>query len=332
MFQKILGKGTYSKVVECSVVSNPLLRVALKVFRGESSYDDACRDEVKVLQQLAEPLAPGGPPTPFLLQPLDTIAHPKHHVIVFPLCAGSLYDLIRLLKQRRGAHFATGFIRKVALQILLCLKEVHSRGLVHTDIKPENILLESLDVTEWPSEGGARVRLDLINANVKVHDFGSAVPEPKGAEGSTIQTRHYRAPEVIYGCTWSHKADIWSVGCLLAELGTGKATLFMTHHDEEHLAMIERTIGHIPFEKRKMVFGRGRKFEALVSSLQRLWRAGKPRSCFSLDYIRRQQPLREMDCPHRRLASLCEKMMEWDPQARLSAAEALRDPFFEEDA
>jgi dual-specificity kinase len=54
-----------------------------------------------------------------------------------------------------------------------------------------------------------------------------------------VSTRHYRAPEVILGLGWSFPCDLWSVGCILAELATGDA-LFQTHENLEHLAMMER--------------------------------------------------------------------------------------------
>lgn len=77
--------------------------------------------------------------------------------------------------------------------------------------------------------------------------------------GSIISTRHYRAPEVciasflvvclyinkvLLQMGWSYPADIWSVGCILIELFTGKS-IFLTHHNLEHLAMIQKVIGPI---------------------------------------------------------------------------------------
>ena len=60
-----------------------------------------------------------------------------------------------------------------------------------------------------------------------------------------VSTRHYRAPEVIYGLPWNHKIDIWSIACILFEYYTGK-TMFQTHDNCEHLAMMDKTIGSPP--------------------------------------------------------------------------------------
>ncbi len=60
-----------------------------------------------------------------------------------------------------------------------------------------------------------------------------------------VNTRQYRAPEVILELGWSTPSDIWSLGCLLAELLTGNL-LFSTHDSLEHLAMMERCVGPFP--------------------------------------------------------------------------------------
>ena len=57
-----------------------------------------------------------------------------------------------------------------------------------------------------------------------------------------MSTRHYRAPEIIFGSGWSYPCDIWSIGCILVEFFTGDA-LFQTHDNLEHLAMMETVIG-----------------------------------------------------------------------------------------
>jgi len=62
---------------------------------------------------------------------------------------------------------------------------------------------------------------------------------------SVVATRHYRAPEVILGLGWNYPCDIWSIGCILVEICSGD-TLFQTHENLEHLAMMERVLGALP--------------------------------------------------------------------------------------
>ena len=73
-------------------------------------------------------------------------------------------------------------------------------------------------------------------------DFGGATFE-YGLHSRIINTRQYRAPEVILECCeWNDSSDIWSLGCIIVELYTGKL-LFDTHDSYEHLAFIEKAIG-----------------------------------------------------------------------------------------
>ena len=60
-----------------------------------------------------------------------------------------------------------------------------------------------------------------------------------------MSTRHYRAPEVILQLDWSFPCDLWSMGCLLVELFTGKP-LFQTFDNREHLRMMEVILGSFP--------------------------------------------------------------------------------------
>lgn len=106
--------------------------------------------------------------------------------------------------------------------------------------------------------------------DIRLIDFGSATFDHEH-HSTIVSTRHYRAPEVILGecliliffwlhlslspmliCIflnvelgWSQPCDVWSIGCILFELYLG-ITLFQTHDNREHLAMMERILGTIP--------------------------------------------------------------------------------------
>ena len=82
------------------------------------------------------------------------------------------------------------------------------------------------------------------NTEVRLIDFGSATFDWEH-HSKVVSTRHYRAPEVILELGWSQPCDIWSVGCIAFELYLG-FTLFQTHDNREHLAMMEKILGPIP--------------------------------------------------------------------------------------
>jgi serine/threonine protein kinase len=78
---------------------------------------------------------------------------------------------------------------------------------------------------------------------VKIIDFGGATRENE-RHSEIINTRQYRAPEVILGCCqWNEKSDVWCLACIFCELYTGEL-LFPTHNNEEHLSLIEKVSGN----------------------------------------------------------------------------------------
>lgn len=108
-------------------------------------------------------------------------------------------------------------LQVIARDILKCLKLLKKLGVIHCDLKPENILYKSEQ-----SKG------------VKVVDFGSSA-FIDDSDYDYLQTRPYRAPEISFGCKFDFTADMWSVGCILYELVTGRV-LFNYQTVQENLA------------------------------------------------------------------------------------------------
>jgi dual specificity tyrosine-phosphorylation-regulated kinase 2/3/4 len=96
-----------------------------------------------------------------------------------------------------------------------CLKLLRKVKIVHCDLKPENILLKSAN-----------------KSAIKVIDFGSSCFEHERIY-TYIQSRFYRSPEVILGIPYDMAIDMWSFGCILAELYTGNAPVqfFLVEHN-----------------------------------------------------------------------------------------------------
>ena len=97
-------------------------------------------------------------------------------------------------------------MQSITIQCLEALQFLHGLGLIHCDLKPENILVKSYSRCE-----------------VKVIDLGSSCFETDHL-CSYVQSRSYRAPEVILGLSYDKKIDVWSLGCILAELCTGNVS------------------------------------------------------------------------------------------------------------
>lgn len=155
----------------------------------------------------------------------------------FCIVMESMYcDLSHLLEAKD--KLPLGLIRAITKQILEGLEYLHSIDIIHTDIKPANIVLS------WEK--------DMQSLSVKIIDFGNAcLTDDKAAD--VIQTPPYRSPEVWLNIDYDKSADIWSTACLIFELATGKL-LFNTADDEkfsrceDHLAAIMELLGPIPRE------------------------------------------------------------------------------------
>ena len=150
----------------------------------------------------------------------------NHQCLVFEMLSLNLYEL---LKNTQFGGVSLNLIRKFAKQILKSLTFLARPDvdIIHCDLKPENILLRH------PKRSG-----------VKVIDFGSSCRSNKRMY-SYIQSRFYRSPEVMLGLPYSVAIDIWSLGCILAEMHTGEP-LFSGSDQFDQMQKIVKLLGMVP--------------------------------------------------------------------------------------
>ncbi|KAI8371841.1 kinase-like domain-containing protein [Blakeslea trispora] len=127
-------------------------------------------------------------------------SHKNHLCLVFELLSYNLYDLIG---HNRYKGFPPEKVRAFAVQILDTLCLLKEAKIIHCDLKPENILLTSEK-----------------SLTIKVIDFGSSCHEANRIY-TYIQSRFYRSPEVLLGMGYTGAIDMWSFGCIVAELFLG---------------------------------------------------------------------------------------------------------------
>ncbi|KAJ8378628.1 hypothetical protein AAFF_G00238400 [Aldrovandia affinis] len=312
-----LGEGTFGRVVQCVDHRRGGGRVALKIIKNVEKYKEAARLEINVLERINEK----DPENEHLcVQMYDWFDYHGHMCISFELLALSTFDF---LKENNYLPYSIGQVRHMAYQICQAVKFLHDNKLTHTDLKPENILFVNSDFTMTFNVEKKRDERAVKSTAVRLVDFGSATFDHEH-HSTIVSTRHYRAPEVILELGWSQPCDVWSIGCIVFEFYLG-FTLFQTHDNREHLAMMERVLGPVPSKmirktRKQKYFYRGRLDWDEGSSAGRYVRD----NCKPL----RRYLLSEAE-EHHQLFDLIESMLEYEPSKRLALAASLRHPFFE---
>ena len=175
--------------------------VCLKIIEGNKTFFDQSIEEIKMIKLISNNF---NLEEKNLLRMFDFFYCREHLVIVTELLSHNLYDYQMTIKEKgMPQYFTKSRIRMIATQILTALDALHSINVIHCDLKPENILFQSVK-----------------ECKVKLIDFGSCSflhDEP----AFYMQTRPYRAPELLLGCQYDERIDIWSLGCVLAELYLG---------------------------------------------------------------------------------------------------------------
>ncbi|SCU92655.1 LAME_0F00914g1_1 [Lachancea meyersii CBS 8951] len=282
----LLGQGTFGKVVECidnsstpqhnnefqgfedpfvesfedshfdldystsntASVPNPTKPVAIKIIRAVDRYREAAKTELRVLKAILNN-DPSGQYQCLLLR--ECFDYKNHICLVTDLFGKSIYDF---MCNNGCPRFPGSHVQAISKQLIRSVCFLHDLGIIHTDLKPENVLLcdefyvgKPLSQHQLSNLSPRRKsacngeRKFLTNPEVKLIDFGSAVFYNE-FHPAVISTRHYRAPEIVLGLGWSFPCDIWSIGCVLVELVTGES-LYPIHENLEHMAMMQRFNG-----------------------------------------------------------------------------------------
>jgi len=193
-----MGAGAFGVVVE-AWDRKETRAVAVKLIKARPKYCRQAEQEIAILQSLKNNpgLEEGN-----VVDYLDDFNWLGHRCIVFEKLSHSLYDVTKFFGFK---GLRLDLVRSFAKQMVQSLKFLKEAGTIHCDLKPENVLL-----CNPPSEG-----------KIKLIDFGCSCYSAR-KNTRVIQSMWYRAPEVILGLGYGTEVDMWSLGCILAELFTGR--------------------------------------------------------------------------------------------------------------
>lgn len=324
---EFLGSAAFSKAIQClDLITKEM--VCLKIIENNKDYLDQSMDEIKILKYVS---ANGDLDDKCIVKYIDCFYHKEHLIIVTELLRDNLYEFLKYNREHDDKlYFSIGRLQKISYQILKGLEYLHSLKLIHCDLKPENILIKSYSRCE--------VKIIDLGSSCFIHDH----------LGSYVQSRSYRAPEVILGCQYDYRVDIWSLGCIVFELFTGNV-LFQNNSIQELLSRVLGICGPLPeevfrtgrhvskfFTKEKMIYQEIEEEKALdnrhlseeMIELIKLARKNKKKIRL---LIPKKSCLRaRMHCNDLIFVDFVKSLLDPDKDRRPTVTEALRHPFITE--
>ncbi|XP_053548244.1 homeodomain-interacting protein kinase 4-like [Bombina bombina] len=325
-----LGEGTFGEVVKGRKRSNGEF-VAIKIHKNNVSRSETIY-EINMLSALR------------------TLDSDKSHIVrfyeyfndhkQFYLVFEELEkNLIEFQMENDFAPLHVRHIRTITMQVLKALSKLKELSILHTDLKPQNIML--VNHARYPFR-------------IKIIDFGSAsyLKEIQNVKEPYIQTRFYRSPEILLGVPCFEKVDIWSLGCIIAELNLGHP-LYPGESEYDQIRYICHTQG-MP-SNRLLEAGR-KSFRFFNKETDTKWRniwKLKPKDEYpwetkikhqekkktilkSLDQVRvlhthnlfqsnAEYQVQQDDLNN--MIDLIKKMLTWDPNERINPGTAMEHPY-----
>lgn len=287
---KKLGKGAFSNVYLCRDYKRNI-QVAIKVIRNERRFHKQVNVEINLLDLLNT----DKDYSPNVIRLLKSFDFRGDIFLVFPKFGIDLYSYYK------NNEITEDDVKSFSYQIARGLDFIHSFFIIHMDLKPENILVK--------------------NNQLKIIDFGSSFVEKPTMKKDYVQSRYYRAPDVVFGQKTTTKIDIWSYGCIIYELAT-KTPLIPARCSKDLVIYYCYIMGYPP-EYMESVYGNTEYFNEITRDLVSCQTIkGKflyPKS-FKWNYDNTVFKQLVLNC-----------CLNWDSSKMLTASEILEHPYFYDD-
>lgn len=220
--KSILGQGVFATVVRAQDTSYGNDYVAIKIVRNNDLMYKTGLKEMTTLQMIAEADADN---KYHCVRFLNHFMHKNHLCLVLE----SLHMDLRCVLKKYGRNYGLNMKATMSYsrQLLLALRLLKKLGIVHADIKPDNILVNE--------------KKNIL----KLCDFGSAMKVDDNEPTPYLVSRFYRAPEIILGIEYKYGVDIWSAACTIYEMATGKI-MFPGNSNNKMLKCFMDLKGKIP--------------------------------------------------------------------------------------
>lgn len=312
------GQGVFSNVVRARDTARAGQEVAVKIIRNNELMQKTGLKELEFLKKLND----ADPDDKFhCLRLFRHFYHKQHLCLVFEPLSMNLREVLKKYGKDVGLHIKA--VRSYSQQLFLALKLLKRCNILHADIKPDNILVNESKTI------------------LKLCDFGSASHVADNEITPYLVSRFYRAPEIVIGKPYDYGIDMWSVGCTLYELYTGKI-LFPGSSNNHMLKLAMDLKGKMPNKMIRKGLFKDQHFDQnlnfLYIEVDKVTEREKvtvmstinPTKDLLADMIGGQRLPEDQRKKVMQLKDLLDGTLMLDPAKRISINQALQHPFIQE--
>ncbi|XP_056333679.1 serine/threonine-protein kinase PRP4 homolog isoform X2 [Danio aesculapii] len=312
------GQGVFSNVIRARDLARANQEVAVKIIRNNEMMQKTGLKELEFLKKLNDADADD---KFHCLRLFRHFYHKQHLCLVFEPLSMNLREVLRKYGKDVGLHIKA--VRSYSQQLFLALKHLKRCNILHADIKPDNILVNESKTI------------------LKLCDFGSASHVADNDITPYLVSRFYRAPEIIIGKSYDYGIDMWSVGCTLYELYTGKI-LFPGKTNNHMLKLNMDLKGKLPNKMIRKGLFKDQHFDQnlnfLYTEVDKVTEREKitvmstinPTKDLSMDMVGRQALPEDQRKKVVQLKDLLDQILMLDPAKRITINQALQHPFIQE--